>query len=141
MTCCRIKTQHELTEENEYENILKELETRTVHSHIIKASSLIEKVLAFLFGIYPCSILTYSNQRKIIYYDGNTDSYHINKKMLRKNLGNVNSGSYIKFCTFDRTLTKFSGHSMLTKKNGNNDFTFFATNNGIRFNLITPILG
>ncbi|MHC3897622.1 UNVERIFIED_CONTAM: hypothetical protein LBW93_01660 [Wolbachia endosymbiont of Nasonia longicornis] len=57
------------------------------------------------------------------------------KEILEKDINSIGSGNYIKFCTFKRTTTQFHGHSMLIRKNGNNDFTFFDPNDGIRFNL------
>uniref|UniRef100_A0A3B0IZ99 Peptidase C58 YopT-type domain-containing protein n=1 Tax=Wolbachia endosymbiont of Aleurodicus dispersus TaxID=1288877 RepID=A0A3B0IZ99_9RICK len=130
-----IGSSQELTEKSRYENILSELEAHTVHSHILKTSSLIEKILAFLFGIYPCNILTYPNQLKIINYNSSSGSYCIKKEILEKDINSIGSGNYIKFCTFKRTPTQFHGHSMLIRKNGNDDFTFFDPNDGIRFNL------
>ncbi|OAB80976.1 hypothetical protein WSTR_04830 [Wolbachia endosymbiont of Laodelphax striatellus] len=130
-----IGSSQKLTEKSRYKNILSELEAHTVHSHILKASSLIEKILALLFGIYPCNILTYPNQLKIINYNSSSGSYCIKKEILEKDINSIGSGNYIKFCTFKRTPTQFHGHSMLIRKNGNDDFTFFDPNDGIRFNL------
>ena len=120
--------------------VLNELENKLCDSHILKITSLIEKILAFLFKIYPCNILSYSEQLKIL--DHSNGQLRLNKKIFIENFNKLNSGDHIKFSIFNG-LT-FAGHTMLFSKFKSNEEegAFFDPNGKtVIFHTINELIG
>mgnify|MGYP003644677801 CR=1 FL=1 len=106
------------------------LETNEAHTHILEATSIAQLLLARLFRIYPCSIMSARDNHKILRNDAHSPgTKKIDSDLLRKNLDNVSDNHYIKFCVFDKK--NMQGHNMLIKKTGGDQFIFFDPSKGV----------
>lgn len=101
-------------------------QNRIQQTHYLKTASIIQYILAFIFNIYPFSILSATTH---LY-----DTGAVNRKALTDSLGAMADGSYIKFMAFNKSLKGISGHSMLIKKTGES-YAFFDPNSGETQNL------
>lgn len=95
-------------------------------SHILDVSSFFQKMLAFLFNIYPYSLFSFMDKVQI--------DKKVNQALISEKFNALDDSTYIKFMVFHKTYTTFTGHSMLIKKTGN-AFSFFDPNKGEYCNL------
>jgi hypothetical protein len=93
-------------------------------SHLLDVYSVFNRMLAFLFCIYPDNIFSIKNQWNLV------KQCNVNEGILLKGLGTVESGTTLKLEVFKRTKTSFSGHSLLVKKINADEFIFFDPNTG-----------
>lgn len=103
-------------------------------THLLLITKLFEKILYFLSGRYPNSIVKPNELSKILNKD-NT----INQDILQQSLDKCEPGSYIKFCTIRESgkliKTPTGGHSMLIYKQKDGKFSFFDPDGGLSRNL------
>ncbi|MBA4697788.1 MAG: hypothetical protein H2069_10515 [Legionella sp.] len=95
---------------------------RIINSHVLEIYSFWQKLIAFLFNVYPCSLFSYKDRIK------NTNN-EVNQELLYSKLNSLTDGFYIKFMVFNKKLLSFEGHSMVIKKIGEL-FSFFDPNEG-----------
>jgi hypothetical protein len=100
------------------------------YSHILDNTSVFKKLLAFAFNVFPFNILNRSDQRSIM-----SKSKKVNKDTLSRNLDSLETGTYLKFEIFQKEGLRFTGHSCLIKKIGDNKYSFFDSNHGESSNL------
>lgn len=103
-------------------------------THILNVTSFFTRLLALFFSIYPCNLFSNAPFTKSPYittqlYDGTTQAL-VDKEMLSERLGQLDNGFYIKFFAFRKNGFSMEGHSMLIKKIGDNQYTFFDPNHG-----------
>ncbi|ASQ45171.1 hypothetical protein [Legionella clemsonensis] len=91
-------------------------------SHILHVATFFEKLKAYFFNKYPFSLFPSNNIQ-------NNDKT-ANVEVLTEKLNSLENGTYIKFCVFSKGFLSFTGHSMVIKKTGDNDFSFFDPNCG-----------
>ena len=95
-----------------------------VKSHLLNVYSFFSRMVAFIFGIYPDNVFSIKNQWNLV------NKNEVNKEVLFNGLKKIKLGTTLKLEVFKRTPTSFSGHSLLVKKNNENEFTFFDPNTG-----------
>lgn len=98
-------------------------------SHILDVVGFFSKIIALLLDIYPCSIMSFKEQIKLITNNNNGDKV-INTDIFKDKLNSIRQGTYLKFEVFNKSFSSFSGHSMLIKKTGKNEYSFFDPNDG-----------
>jgi len=94
-------------------------------SHILTVYSIFHRIIAYLFGIYPDNIFSYSDQRKLIDNTG-----FVNSQLLHHGLDTITEGETLKLEVFSRGCLSLEGHSMLIKKMANDKYIFFDPNVG-----------
>lgn len=111
-------------------------------SHILDASSFFVKIIAFIFDIYPCSILSFYEQRQLLLKNELGEKF-INPDVVRKRFDALDTDQYVKFEVFSKGFG-FSGHSMLIKKTNDNEYSYFDPNTGehskLDFEALMPFL-
>ena len=100
--------------------------------HILDIYSIFQKIIAFLFGLYPDNIFSHSDQWKLI---NNNKTRSVNRQILKKGLKDIKEGVSLKLEILKKSGFNFSGHSLLIKKMPNNKYAFFDPNNGEYQNL------
>lgn len=100
---------------------------RVRNSHILDVCSFWQKIIAFLFGVYPCSLFSFLEPVQ-------TSDRKINQELLKSKLDALPDNFYIKFMIFNKDIFGFKGHSMVIKKTGD-AFSFFDPNKGEETNL------
>ncbi|MEX2409882.1 MAG: hypothetical protein WD607_00685, partial [Candidatus Paceibacterota bacterium] len=107
----------EITVENLNKDYIK-------NSHLLDVFSFFQKMVSFLFGIYPDNIFSTTEQRRLV------KNKRINEKILFEGLEKIEPGTTLKVEVFKKNLTSFYGHSLLVKKTEKNEFIFFDPNTG-----------
>lgn len=103
-------------------------------THILHVTHFFTRLIAVLFSIYPCNLFSNAPFAKLPYSttqsdDGRTQTL-VDKEMLSEKLNQLDDNFYIKFFAFQKEGLAMQGHSMLIKKIGDNNYTFFDPNNG-----------
>lgn len=93
-----------------------------LHSHLLMTSNFIEKIIAYLFNVYPHDI--FSTFEKPC-----DDNQQVNKPLLAEKLNALPNDYYIKFFVFNKSFPDFNGHSMVIKKVGDH-YSFFDPDQG-----------
>ncbi len=98
-------------------------------SHLMDVYGVFERMRAYFLGVYPDNILSYGKQKELIQKqpDG---AIVVNPKILKKGLDKVKKDQVIKLEVFHKEGASFTGHSLLVKKTGDNEFIFFDPNTG-----------
>lgn len=91
-------------------------------SHILYFSSMFEKLMAYLFNIYPHDLFS-------VFDKVQQSDNKVNEMLLSQKLNTLNDGAYIKFSVFTKGIFSFQGHSMVIKKTGQY-YSFFDPNHG-----------
>lgn len=114
-------------------------EKKIKNSHLLRVYSIIQIALAYLFGIYPDNIFSYTNQRKLVSKISlrSKNLYVLDRNVLSTGLKKIEEGDTLKLIVFNRKGLQFSGHSLLLKKEENNRYIFFDPNQGELRNLTT----
>ncbi|MBS0635751.1 MAG: hypothetical protein JSR37_09835 [Verrucomicrobia bacterium] len=97
---------------------------KVARSHMLHVYSLIQKIVAFLFRVYPDNIFSYRDQLRLV------NKSFINHMVLFKKLDELETGTTVKVELFTRKFLTFYGHSTLIKKVAHNEFIFFDPNDG-----------
>ncbi|WP_168464374.1 hypothetical protein [Wolbachia endosymbiont of Ctenocephalides felis wCfeT] len=109
---------------------LHTLEDKFCDTHTLTIASIIEKILAFLFKIYPCNILSYSQQLNIL--DRSNNELKLNRAIFLNSFNQLEPGNHIKFSVLNRMA--LHGHSMLfIKSKDGAGGAFFDPNYGVAF--------
>lgn len=95
---------------------------RIINSHVLEVYNFWQKLIAFFFNIYPCSLFSFTDPIK-------TTENKVNQNLLQPKLDELADGTYIKFMVFNKKLFGFEGHSMVIKKTDEH-FSFFDPNKG-----------
>lgn len=96
-------------------------------SHILYFSSMFEKLMAYLFNIYPHDLFS-------VFDKVQQSDNKVNEMLLSQKLNTLDDGAYIKFSVFTKGIFSFQGHSMVIKKTGH-DYSFFDPNVGEHLHL------
>lgn len=114
-----------LTVEKMDEEIIKK-------SHLLDVFSVFDRALAFLCGIYPDNIFSYSDQWKLVNTTSSADQKirSVNRTILEKGLKNIEPGETLKLEVFRKEGLNFSGHALLVKKMEREKYIFFDPNAG-----------
>lgn len=99
-------------------------EQKITKSHLLNIYWLFQKLLAFLFGIYPDNIFSCHDQWKLV------RNGSVNRTMLEKGLHSIANGETLKLEVFRKACFSFEGHSLLIKKVSNDQYIFFDPNTG-----------
>lgn len=94
---------------------------RVKQCHIMDVTNFFQKVLAYLFDIYPFNIFSFHEKPQI--------DKQVNQALLQEKLNGLEDGFYIKFIVFQKGFLSMEGHSMLIKKTGET-YAFFDPNVG-----------
>lgn len=104
---------------------IKELNKESIlESHLLNIYSVFERMLSFLFGIFPDNIFSIKDQWDLV------KNNKVNENILFSGLDKIESGTTLKLEVFKKTSTSFYGHSLLIKKTNEDEFTFFDPNEG-----------
>lgn len=120
---------------NKYgEKITVENLRKVEDTHILHVTSFFSRLLALFFSIYPCNLFSNAPFTKSPYMstslaDGTTETV-VDRDMLSEKLSQLDTGFHIKFLAFRKSGFSMNGHSMLIKKTGDNQYTFFDPNHG-----------
>ncbi|MCE2983956.1 MAG: hypothetical protein LW832_10390 [Parachlamydia sp.] len=98
------------------------------NSHLLKIHTLFRRALAFLFGLYPNNLFSYSEQRKLVYFKNKT--WNVNRQLISDKFANLDEKEVLKFEVFKRGFFSARGHSMLIQKTSADHYLFFDPNNG-----------
>ncbi|MBN9378758.1 MAG: hypothetical protein BGO14_07790 [Chlamydiales bacterium 38-26] len=120
------------------ENFLKERislekmsEKRITKSHLLNIYSVMRKVVAYLFKIYPDNIFSCFNQWKLIKPNPlHPRKIGVNRSLLEKGFKNIKVGETLKLQVFSRKGFNLTGHALLIKKTTPANYIFFDPNTG-----------
>ncbi|MFT4058045.1 MAG: hypothetical protein QM652_00695 [Legionella sp.] len=96
-------------------------EPRIRKSHILNVLGFFQKMISFLFNIYPNDIFSFKEASCL--------NNKVNETLLKNKLDALPDNFYINFSVFEKKRFSFSGHSMIIKKTGDS-FSFFDPNYG-----------
>lgn len=128
----------EETDEQHFTREITLAKLNVVHiqkSHILQGIfSLFQKILAFLFRIYPDNIFSVSEQHQIfkIKKENDTSVPMLNRTLLERKFASLPEGTTLKVELFIKSFFSFSGHSILLKKLNDNQYLLFDPNEGQR---------
>lgn len=115
-----------------------------VRSHLLTIYTVFQRIIAYLFGIYPDNIFSFSDQWKMIVKKRNKAT-EVNKALLAKGLKQLNKGEILKVEIFRKQRNPFKalfeGHSLLVKKVRDTEYIFFDPNSGEHRELSFKALG
>ncbi|MBA2728925.1 MAG: hypothetical protein H0U49_12225 [Parachlamydiaceae bacterium] len=114
--------------------ILQLDEEKVKSSHILNVYSVFQKLMAYIFGIYPDNIFSISEQWNLITKKSWTEKV-VNRQLLEEGFKKISEDEILKLEVFSRGVLGFQGHALLIKKHANNKFTFFDPNTGEHRNL------
>lgn len=104
-----------------------------VKSHLLNVFSILLCLVAFLFGVYPDNIFSFSDQWRLMKSvkspEGN-EVNEINTSLLKAGLAGIENETTLKLEVFSKRGASFSGHSLLVKKVKDDNFVFFDPNEG-----------
>jgi hypothetical protein len=86
--------------------------------------SFFDRLISFIFNIYPDNIFSINDQWKLV------NNNKVNEGILFEGLKDIESGTTLKVEVFKKTKDSFAGHSLLIKKIKNDEFIFFDPNEG-----------
>ncbi len=110
-------------------------EDKIKKSHILSVYSVLRRIIAFLFGIYPNNIFSCCKQWKLVNKQENSTIRQVNRLILGNSLKKIENGETIKLAVFSKSGLSMKGHSLLIKKMQNDSYTFFDPNTGEHRNL------
>lgn len=102
-------------------------------SHLLDVYSFVHRLGAFFLGIYPDNIFGITDQWDLV--KKNKSGAKVNRELLMKGLDNIEDGTTLKLEIVKKSSSDLTGHSLLLKKVGTNDFIFFDPNSGEHRNL------
>lgn len=105
-------------------------EEKIINSHLLEVYSIFQRVIAYLFGIFPDNIFSFWDQWKLIARTGS-----VNREILKNGLDTIENGTVLKLEVFEVGCFKFVGHSMLVKKIESENYIFFNPDHGEYRNL------
>lgn len=96
-----------------------------VGSHILKVYNVFQKMIAFIFKIYPDNIFSIRQQWKLI-----TKKNIFNEDVLFSGIDKIQAGTILKMEVIQREFFQLRGHSLLIKKIDQEQFIYFDPNEG-----------
>jgi hypothetical protein len=138
LICNKVLIENLLGQGKSSRNFLKEkinidgLNKETIlKSHSLDMYSVLDKILAFLFRIYPDNIFSFKDQLNLVQKNKEDKNlFNVNKNLLFDGLRKIEDGVILKVQVFKKTRSSFKGHALLIKKVSAKEFIFFDPNTG-----------